>query len=113
MQKSKRDKHADFVRIPRWWFQGKGPVGEKWKKLSGAAKLSYMYIKSGFIGKNNGNISLPYSRLKGHRGISSPATYAKALKELEKAGFVERTKHGGLYERCNEYRLNKELDPYL
>lgn len=90
---------------------GRRLLGSKeWKDLSTAAKLGYIYLKVHFNGSNNGDIQLPYRTLKGINGLSSPGTVAKALKELEGKGWVERTQLGGLRRYKNLYKLTGKYD---
>lgn len=98
-----------FVMIPRRLLFN----CEEWKKLSPPAKQLYIMIKARYNGSNNGDISLPYSALKGHRGLSSSATISKASSELQEAGFIERRQMGGLYRRANYYRLTGRFDDHL
>jgi len=67
MSRSKRHgPSASFVQIPRSWLFGKC---QEWMQLSPSAKLLYIYLKAGFNGSNNGEITFPYSRFKKHRGL--------------------------------------------
>jgi DNA-binding MarR family transcriptional regulator len=86
---------------------------QQWKELSPAAKLAYIYIKSKFNGINNGGIRLYYSELKGVKGLSSPSTISRALKELEKKEWIKRTKLGGLYRHFNEFKLTGKYDDHI
>ena len=110
MAKKKRWPFASYVAIPRQWINSRCP---EWTNLSLASKMLYVYLKAGYNLANNGQIKLPYSRLKSHKGISHPRTISRSIKELEKAGFIKRTKPGGLYHGCSEYELTGKFDPYL
>lgn len=86
---------------------------EEWKNLSPSAKLFYIYLKGKFNGYNNGEIRLYYSELEGIKGLSSHATISKASKELENKGWILKTKVGGLYRNCNEFKLIGKFDDSL
>ena len=86
---------------------------QNWNDLSPAAKLFYIYLKAKFNGSNNGNIRLHYSELNGVKGLSSPSTISRAIKELEKKEWIKRTKLGGLYRHINEYELTGNYDECL
>jgi DNA-binding MarR family transcriptional regulator len=107
--KRKRDKsNKSFVMLPRRMLRD-----QEWKGLSPAAKILYVHLKGKYNGHNNGAIRLYYSELKGVRGISSPNTASRAFRELEKKGWIKRTKLGGVYRRINEYELTGKHDVYL
>ena len=107
MRSRKKKDTTSFLQLPRAFIHGKC---EEWKRLSGRAKLLYIYIKGCYNGTNNGQIHLHYSQLKGHRGISSTSAIADSFRELEKGGWIERTRFGGLYRFNNLYRLTWKHD---
>ena len=107
-KRKKDNRFNSFVAIPRKILRG-----EEWKKLSPGAKLLYIHIKSKYNGGNNGKIRLYYSELKGNRGLSSPATISKAIKELESNGWILRTQNGGLIRYYNKFKLTGKYDDYI
>lgn len=98
--------HEPFVMI------GRGMLlrCKEWKELSAAAKIFYVYLKAKFNGANNGEIRLYYSELKEVKGLSSPSTVSKAIKELEVKGWIRREKRGGLFRYNNDYSLTGKFD---
>lgn len=86
---------------------------QEWKDLRPAAKIIYIYIKSKYNGANNGKIRLHYSELKGIKGFGSQSSISRAIKELEKEGWIKRTKCGGLHRYFNEYELTGIFDEHL
>ena len=78
---------------------------EEWQKLSKAEKLIYIRIKRNYNGLNNGKIPMKYSDAK--KELKSDATISKALKGLEKRGWIERTKYGGMYRFYNLYKIGR------
>lgn len=98
----KKQKSPPFVMLPRDMLRS-----EKWQALSRAAMIVYIYIKQGFNGSNNGNISLKYAEYK---WLFAPGTLSKALKELESKEWIEKTKHGGLYRYYCTYKLTGKHD---
>ena len=85
----------------------------EWKSLTPSAKLLYIYLKSRYNGSNNGEIQLHYSELKGIKGLSSNNTVAKAFQELEKKGWIKKTRIGGLYRYVNEFELTGTYDDHI
>ena len=83
---------------------------KEWKELTSAAKLLYVYIKLKYNGSNNGKIRLPYSELRGIKGISSSKTISNAQSELIKKGWISVTQHGGMYRYFNLYKLTWRFD---
>lgn len=83
---------------------------DAWKQLSPSAKVVYICIKARHNGSNNGKISLPYSELETVKGLGSPSTVSRALKELEKKGWIRRTHHGGMYRYANRYEMTGKYD---
>jgi len=87
--------------------------GNEWKSLGRSAMIVYLYLKLGFIGSNNGEITLPYSTFTKPPLKWSSATFEKALVELVDKGWIEITFKGGLYRNCNKYKLTWNHDRYL
>jgi len=86
---------------------------QEWKQFSPSAKLLYIYLKSKHNGSNNGKIHLHYSELKTVEGLCSPSTVSRAFKVLEKAGWIKKTKLGGLYRYQNLYELTGKEDHHI
>jgi hypothetical protein len=86
---------------------------QEWKQLGPAAKLLYIYLRAKHNGSNNGKIRLHYSELVTVRGIASSSTVCMAFKELEKAGWIKRSKLGGLYRFWNLYELTGRYDHHV
>ncbi len=80
---------------------------QEWKKLTRAEMITYIYIKKNYNGGNNGEIPLKYTELK---GISAPATISEALKGLTDKGWIEKTRHGGMYRYYCLYKLTGKYD---
>ena len=79
----------------------------KWKELSPSEMIVYIYIKKNYNGVNNGEISFKYSELK---SIFAPATISKSLKNLIDKGWIEKTKHGGMFRYYCLYKLTGKHD---
>ena len=97
MTRRKRPKAPPFVMLEKEMLKSK-----EWKELSKSAKIIYIYLKAKYNGHNADQLRLTYSELKDQ---FSPSTIAKALKELQKKGWVEKTKYGGLFRYYNLYKL--------
>jgi len=50
--------------------------------------------------------------MKGIKGLSSSATISRAFDELQKANFIEKTKHGGLYGGVCNYKFIGEFKDF-
>ena len=109
INKNKRKKFNDFIMLGRDMLL----YCEEWKRLSPSAKLVYIHLKAKHNGSNNGEICLHYSELKTVRGLSSPSTVSNAFKELEKEGWIKRTRYGGLYRNPNKYGMTGRYDHYI
>jgi len=85
---------------------------EHWRRLSGPAKIFYWCLKGRYNGGNNGKIKLPYSAMRGVVGCATNHTCAKAVKELEAAGWIKKKQQGGHTRWDNLYRLTWKYDFY-
>jgi hypothetical protein len=103
-----KERSKSFVMLPRDML-----YRQEWRKLSTAAKLYYIHLKAKYTGSNNGEIVLSYSELKGIKGLSSSGTISKAIKELEKKGWIRIRTLGGMYRHSNKYELTGTYDEYL
>lgn len=73
-----------------------------WRSLSSSAKVLYVYLRSKFNTSSWGEVSLAYSEVK---DMMSTKTISRAFKELQDKGFIEKTKHGGLYGGVCKYKF--------
>lgn len=67
--------------------------------------LSLMRRKNGKNGTDAAPIICPYECMN---GSMSKATIAKAIREIEEKGFIERIQHGGLMKQPNLYAFTGE-----
>ena len=113
MSWAKRNKRSSepFVRLSRELLF----KSSEWWSFRPAARDIYLLLKAKYNGRNNGNIRLYYSEIRGRRipGLRSDKAISSAFKELESAGWLERTELGGLYRHLNEYRLTGKHDKLL
>jgi hypothetical protein len=77
-----------------------------WRKLSSSAKIIYIYLRAKFNYGTFNEVSLSYSEVL---DIMTSKTISNAFKDLQSAGFIEKTKHGGLYGGICAYRF---IGPY-
>jgi len=85
--------------------------GPAWRVLSFSAKALYVDLRAKLRSTNNGNINATLSEMK-HRGWSSPVTLSKALRQLERMGFIAKTRQGGIASMskiCSLYRFTDLL----
>ena len=81
-----------------------------WRALSYSSQSVYVAMRRRLQSTNNGNISAALGDMK-HYGISTSATLAKALRELQTVGLIAVTRQGGIaYGRqvCSLYRFTDE-----
>jgi len=81
-----------------------------WRALSYSSQSVYIAMRRRLQSTNNGNISAALGDMK-HYGISTSATLAKALRELQTVGLIAVTRQGGIaYGRqvCSLYRFTDE-----
>jgi len=81
-----------------------------WRALAYSSQSVWTFMRRRLGGTNNGNISAALGTLK-HHGISTSATLAKALRELQTVGLIAVTRPGGIaYGRqvCSLYRFTDE-----
>jgi hypothetical protein len=110
--------HEPGRRIPehkRWKHTGRGKEhsffqlrhdlvrSPQFNALSGNAVKVLLFLVCQFNGRNNGDLSATESMVLS-AGICIGTTTAKALKELEAAGFIVVTRHGHR-RRCNLYAV--------
>ena len=80
----------------------------EWRKgLRSSSKVVYIHLRDRCIGWNNGDIMLKYEDVA---DFMAPATFSRALKQLEANGWVEKTMLGGLYRHLNKFRLTGKYD---
>jgi hypothetical protein len=72
-----------------------------WLSLTHSARTAYIHILKDFNGHNNGQLKLTYSQAG---RLMNRQTFGRSIKLLIDRGFIEVTKHGGLNNRCAEYR---------
>jgi len=73
-----------------------------WRSLSFSAMVIYVYMRGKFNTSTFSEVSLAYSEMK---DMMSTKTMSKAFKELQKKGFIVKTKHGGLYGGVCKYKF--------
>ncbi|MCW0232915.1 MULTISPECIES: hypothetical protein [Pseudomonadota] len=81
-----------------------------WRALSYSSQSVYIAMRRRLQSTNNGNISAALGDMK-HYGITTSATLAKALRELQTVGLIAVTRQGGIaYGRqvCSLYRFTDE-----
>jgi hypothetical protein len=81
-----------------------------WRALSWADQGLYVAMRRKLLGSNNGNIEATLGTLR-HADITSSATLAKGLRALMTAGFIDKTRQGGVaygQKSCSLYRFTDE-----
>lgn len=88
-----------FVAMPHYMLES-----EQWGALSGHAVKLAMEFARQFKGGNNGDLSVPFSRMK-RRGWRSKATLSAAITELIEAAFIVRTRSPNRHHVCALYAI--------
>lgn len=81
-----------------------------WRALSWADRGLYIAMRRKLLNTNNGNIEATLGTLR-HAGITSSASLAKGLRALMTAGFIDKTRQGGIAygsKVCSLYRFTDE-----
>ncbi len=101
MGKSKRkNKEGQYINLS--YFQLRSPA---WRSLSGAAIKVLLELHTRFNGTNNGRLFLSLNEGAENLGMGK-ATVQRAYTELEKKGFIVKTREGNWYQRqAHEWRL--------
>ncbi len=84
----------------------------EWRALPASEKILYLHTKARYVPGNNGEISVPYSDMRGVEGCSSPNTVATAFAGLIKKGWLKKNQAGGLFRKINTYKLTFKYDNY-
>lgn len=93
-----RGKEHSFLQVPHYILQS-----EEFGRLSSWGVKLLIELAGLFRGHNNGNLSAAFSVLR-KRGWRSAGTLSKALRELQEAGWIVCTRHGGK-NRCSLFAL--------
>ncbi|WP_347261436.1 hypothetical protein [Rudaea sp.] len=88
-----------FVAMPHHLLES-----EQWGALSSHAVKLAMEFARQFKGSNNGDISVPFSRMK-RRGWRSHHTLKDAIDELVASGFIVRTRSPNRHHVCALYAI--------
>lgn len=81
-----------------------------WRALSWADRGLWIAMRRKLLNSNNGNIEATLATLR-HAGFTSSATLAKCLRSLMCAGFIDKTRQGGVaygQKVCSLYRFTDE-----
>ena len=74
----------------------------EWRKLSSSAKVLYIYLRVKFNYVTLSEVTLAYSEVE---DMMSSKTISRAFRELQNSGWIEKTKHGGLYGGMCAYKF--------
>lgn len=101
----KNGKQRDFIMITRKLLRDK-----YFRELSGNAKTLYIYMRAKFNYKTWDEITLTYKEMA---DVMSSKAMSRAYKELLVAGFIEKTKQGGIYGGATTYKFIGEHKEYF
>jgi DNA-binding MarR family transcriptional regulator len=100
-----KDPRGGHVRL--YWALLDSPA---WRVLSHADVRVYLALRRKLGKFNNGDINATLTEMR-HSGIRSSSTLATALQRLEKLGFIEKTRQGGIAnggKLCSLFRFTDE-----
>lgn len=100
-----KDPRGGHVRL--YWALLDSPA---WRVLSHADVRVYLALRRKLGKFNNGDINATLTEMR-HAGIRSSSTLATALQRLEKLGFIEKTRQGGIAnggKLCSLFRFTDE-----
>lgn len=78
---------------------------EAWQALTNASRVALIHLKRKVTKPNPGDISLSYGEMD---KIMHRKTFAAAIRQLEKIGFITKEQRGGLFRRRNFFKLSEE-----
>ena len=90
-----------FLRLPHYMLHS-----AEFRQLNGRAEKLLIYLAAQYRGNNNGDLSMPWSKMKA-LGFPSSDTLNKYKKELLNRGFISLTRQGGLH-RCSLFAITWE-----
>ena len=98
MKPRDRGRHKGRRQISGWFYRVPTEVlnSAAYHSLSMKARALLLDIGFQFNGHNNGDFAIAWS-VMGKRGWKSKDTLQRAIHELLDAGFIERTRQGGLH----------------
>jgi DNA-binding transcriptional regulator YhcF (GntR family) len=76
-----------------------------WALISNSSRVAYLHIKEKCVSPEPGELTLSFKEME---RIMRRKTFARALDELERFGFIKRTQRGGLYRKRNYFTLIDE-----
>ena len=76
-----------------------------WLSITNASRVAYVHLKSKSVSANNDEITLSFLEME---KIMQRKTFAGALKQLEKHGFIVREKRGGMFRKRNYFRFSEQ-----
>lgn len=104
MSRRKKKRLARFIALA-WELVD----SEAWKRLSNASRVALVHLKRKVTNPNPGQICLSYNEME---KIMHRQTFARAIRQLEKFGFIVKEQMGGLYRRRNYFLLSEDWREY-
>jgi hypothetical protein len=95
-----RSTSASFISLPHFVLRS-----AQWAALSGSEVKLLMEIAGQYRGFNNGALSATFNGLR-KRGWVSNDTLRRALKSLEAAGWLIKTRQGGRHVGCSLFGIS-------
>lgn len=81
-------------------------MGSKaWELLTNAARVAYLHIRERWWFDRQKPVSVTYTAME---RLMERDTFAKALKQLEAVGFIEKTQTGGIFRKRNYFDMSDE-----
>jgi len=98
VKRNRKAPNGQFAAIPHAVLKTR-----KYASLDGWGVKLLLDLMVQYNGKNNGDLSMPWSVLK-ERGWRSKGTMARAERSLREVGFIIKTRFGGKH-HCNLYAI--------
>jgi len=105
MSYKNKGKQRDFIMITRKLLRD-----PNFRGLSGNAKTLYIYMRAKFNYKTWDEITISYKEMG---DVMGSRAMSRAFKELLVAGFIDKTKQGGLHGGITRYKFIGEHKDYF
>ncbi len=104
MASKKKNRLPPFVYITQLMLRS-----DAYKELSNASRTAYLLLRAQLKKPEQIEVIFPYSHAQEYM---QKRTFAGAIRQLIKMGFIEKKQSGGLYKRTNIYSFIHEWEPY-
>lgn len=100
----KKNKLPPFVYITKKMLSS-----DAFKELSNTSRIALLLLRAQLKSHDQKEVIYPYSHAQEYMKRD---TFARAIKKLEKMGFIKKTQYGGLYRKTNVYTFTDAWEEY-